>query len=63
MGRKLFPPWGSHNNSGGNITYQVKVNIFYKSHVERMRMDVFNLGKIEVILRMPWLQVHNLEIN
>jgi len=31
--------------------------------VERMRMDVCNLGKTEVILGMPWLQVHNLEIN
>jgi len=50
-------------NSGGNITYQIKVNVFYKSHVERMRMDVFNLGKMEVILGMPWLQAHNLEIN
>jgi len=28
-----------------------------------MRMDVCNLGKMEVILGMPWLQEHNLEIN
>jgi len=28
-----------------------------------MRMDVCNLGKMEVILEMPWLQVHNLAIN
>ena len=28
-----------------------------------MRIDVYNLGKTEVILGMPWLQVHNLEIN
>ena len=26
-------------------------------------MDVCNLGKTEVILGMPWLQVHNPEIN
>jgi len=50
-------------NSGGNITHQVEVNIFYKNHVERMRMDVCNLGKTEVILGMPWLQAHNPEIN
>jgi len=50
-------------NSGGNITYQVKVNVFYKNHVERIRMDVCNLGKIEMILEMPWLQAHNPEIN
>jgi len=50
-------------NSRGNITYQIEVNVFYKSHVERMRMDVCNLGKTEVILGMPWLQAHNPEIN
>jgi len=50
-------------NSGGNITHQVEVNVFYKNHVERMRMDVCNLGKTEVILGIPWLQAHNPEIN
>jgi len=50
-------------NSGGNIMHQVEVNVFYKNHVERIRMDVYNLGKIEVILGISWLQVHNLEIN
>ena len=50
-------------NSRGNITHQVEVNVFYKNHVKRIRMDVCNLGKTEVILGMPWLQVHNPEIN
>jgi len=50
-------------NSRGNITHQVEVNIFYKNHMERMQMDVYNLGKTEVILRMSWLQAHNSEIN
>jgi len=50
-------------NSGGKITHQVEVNVFYKNHVERMRIDVCNLEKTEVILGMPWLQAHNLEIN
>jgi len=40
-------------NSGGNIMHQVEVNVFYKNHVERMRMDMYNLGKIKVILVMP----------
>jgi len=31
--------------------------------VERMRIDICNLEKTEVILEMPWLQVHNPEIN
>ena len=51
------------NNSGGAITHQVEVNLYYKSYVERIRMDVCNLGKTDVILEMPWLQAHNPEIN
>jgi len=50
-------------NSGGAITYQVECNVFYKGYMERMRMDVCDLGKTEVILGMPWLAVHNPEIN
>jgi len=51
------------NNSGGAITHQVEANVYYKGHVERMRMDVCNLGKTEVILEILWLQAHNPEIN
>jgi len=51
------------NNSGGAITHQVEVNMYYKSYIERMRMDVYNLGKTDVILGIPWLQAHNPEIN
>jgi len=51
------------NNSGEAITHQVECNIYYKSHVKRMRIDVCNLGKTEIILRMSWLAVHNSEIN
>ena len=51
------------NNSGEAITHQVECNVFYKGHMERMRIDVCNLGKTEVILGMPWLAAHNLEIN
>jgi len=50
-------------NVGGAITYQVECNMFFKGHVERTRMDVCNLGKKEVILGMPWLVAHNLEID
>ena len=45
------------------IIHQVEVNVYYKSHVERMRMDVCDLGKTDVILGMLWLQAHNPEIN
>jgi len=51
------------NNSKGAITHQVEYNVYYKGHVERMRMNVCNLGKTEVILGMPWLVAHNPEIN
>jgi len=51
------------NNSGGAIMHQVKCNVFYKGHMERMSMDMCDLGKTEVILGMPWLAAHNLEIN
>jgi len=51
------------NNSAGAIIHQVEVNVYYKSHVKRIRMDMCNLGKIDIILEMPWLQAHNPEIN
>jgi len=51
------------NNSRGTITHQVEVNVCYKSHVERMRIDVCDLGRIDVILGMLWLQAHSPEIN
>ena len=50
-------------NIGGTITHQVECNMFFKGHVERVRMDVCNLGKMEVILGMPWLAAHNPEID
>jgi len=31
--------------------------------MERARMDMCNLGKTELILGMPWLAAHNLEID
>ena len=51
------------NNSGGAITYQVEVNMYYKDHVERIRMDVYGLERTDIILGMPQLQAFNLEIN
>ena len=41
------------NNSGEAIIYQVEVNIYYKSYIERMRIDVCDLGKTDIILGMP----------
>ena len=50
-------------NIEGVIMHQVECNMFFKEHVERVRMDVCNLGKTEVILGMPWLAAHNPEID
>jgi len=54
---------GGTYNSGEAITHEVEVNVYYKSHVERIRMDICNLGRTEVILGMLWLAAHNPEIN
>jgi len=37
--------------------------MFFKEHVKRARINVYNLGKIKVILGIPWLAVHNPEID
>jgi len=50
-------------NSGGLVTHDIEVNVYYRGHVERMRLDVCDLGRTEVILGMPWLAAHNPEIN
>jgi len=51
------------SNSGGNIIHKLECNVFYKGHHERLRMDVCNLGRMKMILGMPWLAAHNPEIN
>jgi len=40
-------------NSRDAITHEVEVNMFYKGHVERVRMNVCKLEKTDVILGMP----------
>ena len=37
--------------------------MFFKRYIERARIDICNLGKTEVILGMPWLAMHNPEID
>ena len=51
------------NNSSGEITNQVEVNVYYKNDMERMRMDMCDLERTDMILEILWLQVHNHEIN
>ena len=50
-------------NVGRAITHQVECNMFFKGHIERVKMDIYNLGKTEVILDMPQLAAHNPEID
>ena len=50
-------------NVEGAIMHQVECNMFFKGHVERVRIDICNLGKTEVILGMPWLAAYNPEID
>ena len=51
------------NNSKGAIIHQVEVNVYYKNHIERMRIDVCDLGRMDVILGILQLQTYNSEIN
>jgi len=37
--------------------------LYFKGHIERIRIEVCNLGRMEVILGMPWLVAQNLELD
>jgi len=41
----------------------VEVNVYYKNHIERMRINICDLGRTDVISGILWLQAHNPEIN
>ena len=43
----------STNNSREVIIYQMEVNMYYKSHIKKMRIDICNLGRTDVILSIP----------
>jgi len=51
------------NNSGGRITHKIECNVYYRGHQERMRFDVCNLGRTDMILGILWLAAHNPEID
>jgi len=51
------------DNDRGRIEYEIECNMYFEGHVERIRVDVCKLGRIKVILGMPWLAVHNPEID
>ena len=66
--RKLERPMNVRNvdrslNKEGPIEHMVEVNIYFKGHRERTEIDVIGGQKWTVILGMPWLACHNLEID
>ena len=50
-------------NKEGLIENTVEVNIYYQGHRKRTEIDVIGGQKWMVILGMPWLACHNLEID
>jgi len=51
------------SNKGGKIEYEVQCNMYFERHVERIRIDICRLGRMKVILGIPWLAAHNPEID
>jgi len=51
------------DNNGGKIEYEIECNIYFEGHVEKIRVDICKLERTKVILGMPWLAVHNPEID
>ena len=68
QGFKLERPMNVRNvdgsfNKEGPIKNTMEVNIYYQGHRERTEIDVIGGQKWTVILGMPWLAYHNLEID
>ena len=66
--KKLDRPMNVRNvdgslNKEGPIEHKVEVNIYYQDHKKRTEIDVIGGQKWTVILEMPWLACHNLEID
>jgi len=51
------------DNNGGRIEYEIECNMYFKGHVERIRVDICKLGRTKVILGILWLAAHNPEID
>ena len=50
-------------NKGGLITEEVMMMMSHKGHKEKAVFEVCELGKVMIIIGLPWLQKHNPEIN
>ena len=45
------------------VMYEIECNLYYKRHIEQVKMDVYDLERIEVILGIPWLVAYNPKID
>jgi len=66
--KKLERPMNVRNIDGSLnkkrlIEHMVEVNIYYQGHRKRTEIDVIGGQKWMVILGIPWLVCHNLEID
>jgi predicted aspartyl protease len=66
--KQLSAPILAHNvdgmlNENGPITEIVNMLLHYQGHTEHVTFAVTCLGKENMILGLPWLKEHNLEIN
>jgi len=37
------------DNSGGKVTHEIECNMYFQGHVERVKIDVCNLGRTEMM--------------
>jgi len=51
------------DNSREMVMHEIEYNLYYKGHMKQVKIDVCNLGRIEVILGIPRLAAHNPKIN
>jgi len=51
------------DNNRGMIMYEIEYNLYYKGHVEQVKINIYNLERTEVILGISWLVAHNPEID
>ena len=66
--QKIFQPIAMFNvdrtaNEASQISEAVDVILQYKTYSEQMLLVVSGLGKQDLILGLPWLKDHNLEVN
>ena len=53
---------GTHN-SAGDITHYAEIVIDFQGHQEKVKAEITDLGRHQMILGYTWLKHHNLDIN